>query len=72
MYTIKTLKARVFKDMMNGGDVNCITDVFHEPGKTDEVFDFEVHHSFNREIGPGTHVTFFMVDHQLEGILVTP
>lgn len=45
--------------MMNGGDVNCVTDVFHEPGNTDGVlvFDFERHH-------------IFLVDHWLEGILM--
>lgn len=69
MYDIKTLRARVFKDMMNGGDVNCITDEFHEPGKIDGVFDFEVHHIFNREMGPGTHAVFFLVDHQLKAFL---
>ncbi|EGV97749.1 hypothetical protein I79_006067 [Cricetulus griseus] len=55
--------------MMNGGDVNCITDEFHEPGKIDGVFDFEVHHIFNREMGPGTHAVFFLVDHQLKAFL---
>lgn len=57
--------------MINEDSVNCITDVFQEPGKTDGalVFDFERHHSFNREMG--MHAMSFLVDHQLEGILGT-